>query len=181
MLLGSALMLTIVASAWLYTEDDDEGDTADVVEVVKKPHPVVKRNAQLHRAVPALALPVLAEARGAVSTGIDANETGPKPPQSTDIFKSHAWYVPPPPPPPKPEQTQAAPPAPPPLPFGYLGRVEEDGHAIVFLTREQRLYTLRKGEVADGQYRLESESKGRVEFVYLPLNVKQTLVIKGAL
>jgi len=173
LLLGGALLLTVGTSVWLNLEDGKAGDTDGVVEVVKS-QAIAKNKADRHPAEPALFLPVLADAHGKNPEDADG-----KPSQATDIFKSHAWYVPPPPP--SPDQPVAAePPAPPPLPFTYLGKMDDDGHTVFFLAKQQRLYTVRKGEVFDGQYRLEDEGKGRIEFIYLPLNTKQTLVIKGA-
>jgi hypothetical protein len=175
LLLGGALLLTVGASVWLGLENDTADDTVDVVQVVK-PKATPKHDA--HHKMPAFSLPILAKTQDRDASG---NNTADKQSKVADMFKSHTWYVPPPPPTHSTrEQAIAAPPEPPPLPFTYLGIVEDDGHKVVFLAREQRLYTVSKGEVFDGQYRLEGESKGRIEIVYLPLNVKQILVIKGA-
>lgn len=164
LVLGGALLLTLGISAWLGM--DNESEVADVVEVVKQAS--AKQNARPRSAEPALTLPVLAEER--------ANAENKR--RAADIFKPHAWFVAPSPTHAGP--VVAAPPAPPPLPFTYLGTVEDGGRTVVFLAKEQKLYTVHKGEVFAGQYRLEDESKGRIEIVYLPLNAKQVLVIKGA-
>lgn len=167
LMLGGALLLTLAASAWLGLGMDKAEDGADIVEVAKPAS--AKRNA-----APALSLPVLAEVRA--TTG--SEQQGESKQQAADVFKSHSWFVAPPPS--RPVQAAVVPPAPPPLPFTYLGTVQDGGHTVVFLAREQRLYTVRKGEVIDGQYRLEDESRGRIVLVYLPLNTRQTLIIKGA-
>ena len=180
LLLGGELLLTVGAAVWLGLADDKTGDVVDIVKAAK-PQAIAKHNANVHRAGPVLSLPVLAQSQEQDLKDASGKEAGDRQAQAADIFKSHAWYVPPPlSKPSRLEQAEAAPPAPPPLPFTFLGIVEDDGHTVVFLAKEQRLYTVRKGEVFDGQYRLEDESSGRIEFVYLPLNVKQTLVIKGA-
>jgi hypothetical protein len=172
LMLGGALLLTMGVSAWLGLMDQTE-EAADVVEIAK---PVsAKRDVQPRRAASAVALPVLAEAR----SGGENGQQGKNKQQAEDAFKSHSWFVPPPPPP-RPVQAVAAPPAPPPLPFSYLGNVQDGEHMVVFLAKGQRLYTVRKGEVFDGQYRLEDVGNGRIELVYLPLNAKQNLVLKGA-
>ncbi len=183
LMLGGALLLTLGASAWLSMDHVEEG-----VEVVASAKPVsAKRND-----TPELSLPVLANAHA-----VNKSEQ-----QATDVFKSHRWFVPPPPlppplpptlppptsPPPRPVEgvvappvkVVVAPPAAPPLPFTYLGTVQDGANKVVFLSKGQHLYTVRKGEVFDGQYRLEDEGNGRIELVYLPLNIKQTIVTKGA-
>ena len=175
LMLGGALLLTLGASAWLSMDHVEEG-----VEVVASAKPVsAKRND-----TPELSLPVLANAHA-----VNKSEQ-----QATDVFKSHRWFVPPPPlsqpSPPSPHPVEVvvappvkvvvAPPAAPPLPFTYLGTVQDGANKVVFLSKGQHLYTVRKGEVFDGQYRLEDEGNGRIELVYLPLNIKQTIVTKGA-
>jgi hypothetical protein len=163
-MLGGALMLTLGFSAWLALGMDKVENGADVVEAAK---PVTaKQNATPRRAERTLSLPILANVRA----------TGEKERHATDIFKSHAWFVPPP----RVVQAVIAPPPPPPLPFTYLGSMQDNGHTVVFLAKDQRLFTVRKGEVFDGQYRLEDEDESSIELMYLPLNAKQTLVIKGA-
>lgn len=167
LMLGAALLLTLAVSTWLGMDQEE----TEIVELAK---PVsANRNTAPRRAAPELPLPVLAEVRATAGS----EQQGESKQQAADVFKSHSWFVAPPPSRP---QAAAVPPAPPPLPFTYLGSVQDGGHTVVFLAREQRLYTVRKGEVIDGQYRLEDESRGRIVLVYLPLNTRQTLIIKGA-
>lgn len=177
LMLGGALLLTLGASAWLSMDHVEEE-----VEIVAPAKSIsAKRNDASE-----LSLPVLANAH--------ADKKNER--QATDVFKSHRWFVPPPPlplpsppsPPPRPVEAVVAPPvevvvappAAPPLPFIYLGTVQDGGNKVVFLAKGQHLYTVRKGEVFDGQYRLEDEGNGRIELVYLPLNVKQIIFTKGA-
>ncbi len=177
LMLGGALLLALGASAWVSMDDVEE--QIEVVEPAKSIS--AKRNK-----VPELSLPVLAD--------VHADKNSER--QATDVFKSHRWFVPPPPPPlpsppsppPRPVEVVVAPPvevvvappAAPLLPFTYLGTVQDGANKVVFLAKGQHLYTVRKGEVFDGQYRLENEGNGRIELVYLPLNVKQIIVTKGA-
>lgn len=172
LMLGGALLLTLAVSAWLGLGMDQAEDGAEIVELAK---PVsANRNAASRRAAPELSLPVLAEVRATAGS----EQQGESKQQAADVFEPHSWFVAPPPS--RPVQAAVVLPAPPPLPFTYLGTVQDGGHTVVFLAKEQRLYTVRKGEVIDGQYRLEDESRGRIVLVYLPLNTRQTLVIKGA-
>lgn len=92
---------------------------------------------------------------------------------ATDIFPSKSWYVPPPPPKPVPPP----PPAPPPIPFVYLGKMFEDGKALVFLSKQERNLVVREGDVIEGSYRVESILPPVMTLTYLPLNMKQTFPI----
>lgn len=170
LMLGGALLLTLAASAWLGLDMDQAEDGGDVVAPAKPSS--AKRGITPRHAAPALSLPVLAQVRAGSRP---QDETGR---QADDVFEPHSWFVAPPPPP-RPAEAAAVVPVPPPLPFTYLGSVQDGGQTVVFLAKGQRLFTVRKGEVFDGQYRLEDEGKGRIELVYLPLNVKQILVTKG--
>ncbi|TXT23792.1 MAG: prolin-rich transmembrane protein [Gallionellaceae bacterium] len=164
LVLGGALLLTLGASAWTSMEADKAEDATDIAEAATPGS--AKRGAVPRRAAPALSLPVLAQARA----------SGESAQPAADLFKPHHRPVPPS----LPTQAVVAPPAPPPLPFTYLGNAQDNGRKVVFLARQQRLYTVRKGEIIDGQYRLEDESGGRIELVYLPLNARQLLAAKGA-
>jgi hypothetical protein len=54
---------------------------------------------------------------------------------------------------------------------------EASGAAVVFITRGERMYSVRAGDVIDGTYRVEAVGAGEMTFVYLPMNEKQTLRI----
>jgi len=88
-----------------------------------------------------------------------------------DLFAAVSWYVAPPPPP------EPPPPAPtaPPLPFVYLGQYIEDGQQTIMLTRGARMLSVRVGEVIDKNYQVVSMKDGQLTFLYLPLNVAQSL------
>jgi len=92
-----------------------------------------------------------------------------------DLFKSHAWYVPPPkaaeppPPPPRPVAPMA--------PFSYVGKLEDGPNGtVLMLAAGARLYTVAIGDVLDGQWRLDQESADSLKFTYLPLGLPQTLL-----
>lgn len=89
------------------------------------------------------------------------------PPAGADPFAPRNWAPPP-------AQSRAAPAAPP-LPFGYFGRMNDQGEAVVFLQRGDRTYTARRGEQLDPQYRIEDITADAVIIVYLPLKQRQTL------
>ncbi len=94
-----------------------------------------------------------------------------------ELFAAKSWYVPPPPPPTKP--ISPPPPTAPPLPFVYMGKLIEDGQQVVFLSKQERNYVVKRGDTLDNTYRVD-EINGRVmNLTYLPMNIKQTLMIGG--
>jgi hypothetical protein len=72
-------------------------------------------------------------------------------------------------PPPPPAPTAPA------LPYVYLGQIIEDQQVQVILSRGNRVVTALVGEVIEKTYRLESATGGLLTFVYLPLDIRQTL------
>ncbi|MGB3934168.1 MAG: hypothetical protein WBL29_00475 [Burkholderiales bacterium] len=69
------------------------------------------------------------------------------------------------------------PPSAPPLPFKYLGRMIDNDKVVLFLGRNQESFAAAAGETLDGTYLVESIGESAVQFVYLPLGTKQSLVI----
>lgn len=73
------------------------------------------------------------------------------------------------------------PPAPtpvaPPLAIKYLGRVSDGRVTRVFLVHQEKNYATKVGERIDGLYRLDSIRDDVLELTYLPLGIKQKLVI----
>lgn len=72
------------------------------------------------------------------------------------------------------------PPPPPPLPFAYMGKMLDDGEIVVFLTRGDRNYVVRKGATIDGQYRVDAIHDRTMVLTYLPAKAKQSLTIGSA-
>lgn len=63
------------------------------------------------------------------------------------------------------------------LPFAYVGKMVDNGTTTVFLTGQGQDYRLRLHEVVDGIYRVEEINDSYIAFTYLPLNLRQMLVI----
>jgi hypothetical protein len=91
------------------------------------------------------------------------------------LFAPKSWYVPPPPP----KAVPPPPPSAPPLPFTYMGKLIEDGQMTVFLTKQDRNYVVKVGDTIDGTYKVEEVSARMMTLTYLPLKIKQTLMIGG--
>lgn len=77
-------------------------------------------------------------------------------------------------------QRSSGPPPPPPVPFTYMGKMLEDGETVVFLTRGDRNYVVRKGTTLDGQYRVDQIGPRTMLLTYLPAKAKQSLAIGSA-
>lgn len=88
-----------------------------------------------------------------------------------DLFPVHSWQPPPPPPP---EPPPPPPPTAPPLPFQFLGRWQEGGEEVYFVTQGQQVLTLKRGDTV-GPWRLDETAPGRLVFTYVPLNERRTL------
>jgi len=67
----------------------------------------------------------------------------------------------------------------PPLPFAYVGKVVEDGKPMVFVSKQQKNFMLKGGEVIEGTYRVDKVESGQVVFTYLPLAAEQVMTIGG--
>ena len=93
-------------------------------------------------------------------------------------FESRSWAPVAPPPvargpvvPPKPVA--------PPVPYRVAGQVSHDGMNQVVLARDDRIFTVREGDMVDNVYRVESIKPDAVTLVYLPLNERQQIAVNG--
>lgn len=94
-----------------------------------------------------------------------------------DLFKGHAWYVPPPPPKPVPVKVEPPPPpTAPPVPFFYMGKLEQAPQATqVFLTANNKVISVTVGKNVDTLWRLDKEDANTLTFTYLPLGLTKVL------
>jgi len=94
-----------------------------------------------------------------------------------DLFKGHAWYVPPPPPKPVPVKVEPPPPpTAPPVPFFYMGKLEQAPQATqVFLTANNKVISVTIGKNVDTLWRLDKEDANTLTFTYLPLGLTKSL------
>lgn len=105
----------------------------------------------------------------------------------SDVFNQTAEYVAPtrtkfvPPPPPVDLPPPVVVPVAPPMDFVYLGRYGEADSRIVVLSKGDRVYTVKVGDVIENTYRIERFTPGMVNFTYLPLNITQSLTTGDSL
>jgi hypothetical protein len=94
------------------------------------------------------------------------------PPMQANPFAVRTWE------PPKPKTVSAPPPPPqaPPLPFRFIGKIKGDETTFMLL-HGQRLLDVREGDEIDGIYVIETYRNGQLDFVYRPLQIKQSLFV----
>ncbi|WP_457420187.1 hypothetical protein [Roseateles sp. P5_E7] len=162
--LGGALAATLAATAWVATRPDADGSA-----------PVVA------------ALP----ARKAAAASPGAPEA-PKPSEARQPWveaspaQLAAWQPPPPPPlPPAPPPAAAPPPPPPmapPVPYQMIGRVVEGAGSqaieVALLAGPNKALSVRRGDVIDGQWRVEQVSTSGVSLTWLPAKLPQNIAFK---
>jgi hypothetical protein len=156
--LGVALCMTLAAVLWV--SQGEEGGPAD--DVSTSAASGLARQ-QLRREASADGAPL--------QLGKLARRAQGEPNQ--DAFAGRSWTPPPP------TAVEAPPPAPsaPPLPFTYIGKLQEGetGPVTIYLTQGEQAYSVKKGDVIDKTYRVESIDTAHIVLTYLPLRIKQTL------
>lgn len=178
-ILGTALAITLIATVWVSRDPAPSTDAAlDVMPVLK---------------VSTDAVPVLtnsADARKINITQHNSMSRAISQQTITDVFASTGWQVtpslpvmapsipPPAPPPPSLPMVETAPPAPsaPPLPFRYLGRLQKkDDPWRIFLLYGNKVVMVHEGDTLDDTYRVTKVGREEVRFLYLPLQIEQSL------
>ena len=163
--LGGTLAVTLAATAWVATRPDDE-----VATTVAAP---ARRPAAIAASTAAAPAPV----DGARQPWAEASAE-----------QLAAWQPPPPPPPPPaPPPVAAAPPPPPvapPAPYQMIGRVIEGEGAkaveVALLTGPNKALSAKRGDVIDGQWRVEQVSDSGVRLTWLPGQLPQNIVFRPA-
>lgn len=65
----------------------------------------------------------------------------------------------------------------PPVPFRYIGKMDNSPKgSVVYLTANDKLYTVAKGENVDAFWRFDEEFLLSLQFTYLPKNKPQVLI-----
>jgi hypothetical protein len=155
--LGSALALTLGLAAWL-GEDAEEPD-----------EPPADRPPAASAEAPA----------GPAQSGRVGQLAAARPGEAgeiTDIFAPQAWQRP------AAASPQAEPNAPEvvQLPFTYLGKLVDGSRVTVYLATEKRNLAVRKGDVIDDTWRVESIGPTTMVFRYLPEDRRESLPIGRA-
>ncbi|MFT7776386.1 hypothetical protein [Roseateles sp.] len=162
LVLGGALAATLVATAWVATRPEEDL-TATVAAPARRP------------IVAASAVPASAPATGGRAAWAEASAS-----------QLAAWQPPPPPPPPPAPPLLAAatppPPVAPPAPYQMIGRVVEGEGSqaveVALLAGPNKSLSARRGDVIDGQWRVEQVSGSGVRLTWLPSQLPQNIVFR---
>ena len=156
-ILGGALLATVVASVW------PKGQETPMTEVVRpaverEPAPPRQRTQPEHAAPPKLS--VLRERQHE-----DA--------EIQDLFGAKSWNTPAPRAPQKP--SPPPPPMAPPFPYSIAGRVVDAHGTMIVFSNQNQNFAVRAGELLEQTYRVESIDSQVVTVTYLPLGLTQRL------
>lgn len=66
----------------------------------------------------------------------------------------------------------------PPLPFKFLGKFNDGTELVVYLGRGEQTLVAKSGETLEGIYKIVDITEKSIEFVYLPRDEKQSLMIE---
>jgi hypothetical protein len=103
-----------------------------------------------------------------------AAQSGPR----RDAFTPRGWQPLPPPAGAAPAAPPPPPPTAPPLPFTFMGLFESPGERTVYyLVEGDKLHTVTEGETINGTHRIEAVKGNRMDILYMPLSVTQTLAL----
>jgi hypothetical protein len=154
--LGGALLVTVVASVWPRAQ---ENVAPEVVAPVTQPEVSSRRDQTLPAPTGAPTLVTRVE-RQQPAAG------------DRDIFVPKSWE---PPPPPVAVRKPTAPPPPmaPPFPYVVTGTILDANGILVVFTNPQQNFVVRVGEVFEQIYRVESVDAQTVTLTYLPLGLTQ--------
>ena len=159
LLLGGALLLTLLASVW------SSGQEPPIAEAVPPP---VQREPSTRRDTVQVAAPTEPPSLSA------RREQQPVAGDMHDLFGSKNWNPPPPPPPPQPKRN-ARPPAPvaPPFPYTISGSLIDASGVTVVFTNQQQDFVVRVGEILERTYRVDAVDERFVTLTYLPMGLTQ--------
>jgi hypothetical protein len=89
------------------------------------------------------------------------------------VFTANSWEAPPPSAKTKSESSSSTPS----IPFTYLGKLVDQDTFMVFLSRQDRNYVVKEGDVIDDVYHVDEIKGSLMSLTYIPLNMKQTMRI----
>ena len=170
--IGGALILTLGAMYVLDNQSEqDDGSPAEVLADNLSDSPAKRHGKATTVQIPSgiNAVSVLPD----LSHKSSATEATGK---GSDLFKSHAWYVPPPPPKPIAIALEKPLPVAPPVPFLYMGKLENTPQGtLIFLSARNKVLTAVAGQQVDAAWRLDKEDSNSLQFTYMPLGLVKVL------
>lgn len=76
---------------------------------------------------------------------------------------------------------EPAQPMPPPLPFTFVGQMVEEGRTKVFLQEGDTMHAVAEGDLLGHGYKVLGIENGRINLLYLPLDMTQTISVGNRL
>ncbi|WP_269532640.1 hypothetical protein [Chitinimonas sp. BJYL2] len=166
LILGSVLAATVIAMLYPVEQPDA---TLEVTESA-----VREAALALVPAAPKQSAPVASPAP-TVTAATELPDTIPDP------FANKGWTAPPPAPvpvaAPAPVVSAPIPVGPPPLPFKFLGRFNDGGQDVVYLSRGEQMLIAKAGEALDASYKVIALTASQIEFEHLPTGEHQSLAL----
>lgn len=167
--MGLALGLALTLAAVWYAAGLEEADTGLLADPAPRERAVSTASTAPRPTAPSADRPAAALPGDAAPGGAVRMD-----PPGGNLFAASSWQPPAPPPP---VAAPEPPPQAPALPFRYVGRMEEDGKVVVFLTEgaELRPRLVRQGDLLP-DYRVDEITPQGLRMTYLPLNETQRLL-----
>jgi hypothetical protein len=164
LILGTALLATVVASVWPRGE---EKSAPEIVAPVTRRDDAPAKGQQPSSQPPSpLELPALGD-----------RLEGPRmPAKIQDLFGIKDWN--PPPPPVRHKPLPPAAPTAPPFPYTVAGSVADANGLMIVFNRQKQDFVLRIGDVLEQTYRVEAIDPQSVTVTYLPLGLTQVVPIQ---
>lgn len=166
---GGALIVLIsclgAALAMAVTKQDDS-TVSDVVGAVEKQYPGDSRSVTDQHEQP----------QSDIHFDLSViKRTVPDNIQASGLFQSKTWYAPPQPV----RSLPSPPPSAPSLPFTFIGKMVDGEEVILFLSKNDRQYTVKANDILDDTYRLEKITDNNAVLTYLPMNIQQTMTFNS--
>ena len=159
-LLGGALLLTLLASVW------SSGQEPPIAEAVAPP---------VDRAPPPQPETAPVAAPTEPPTLSARRDRQPPAAEVPDLFGSKNWNPPPPTPPPQVKRRAPPPPAPvaPPFPYTIAGSLTDSSGVTLVFTNQRQDFVVRVGEILERTYRVDAVDERSVRLTYLPMGLTQ--------
>lgn len=172
LILWGALAATLLAVVWIDDENEQE-ITAITAEVVEPSRHAGSRAHADRRVNESLPIEQLGKRKFSAEADDIFTITTWEPRRPT-VNSAAPIFVP--------QQIKAPPPitqTAPPLQFKYLGRISDGLETHIFLSQADKNHVAKVGERIADQYRVDRIKDDAIELTYLPLGIKQTLLINS--
>ena len=173
LILWGALAATLLAVVWVEDEYEQDAETAEAIEPTRHSRSGARVDKLISESLPIEQLgkrKFSAEADDifTITTWESKRSTANGTASGLISQQLKASASPPPP---------APTPVAPPLQFKYLGRITEGQETHIFLGQADKNHVAKVGARIEDQYRIDRIMDDSIELTYLPLGIRQTLLI----